>query len=72
MSLIESMARMAGRGIGRCILTASNLIRNREGMVVTKINTVLVVDIIIGMGQVHSIIHEFLLAITVWSRAISS
>ena len=55
---------------GRQRLTTSNLSRNREGMVVTRINTVLGVVIIIGMGQVHKIIHGFLLALTVGSRAI--
>ena len=83
MSLTESMVRTAGRGIGRGRLTTSNLSRNREGMVVTRINTALGVVIIIGMGQVAQdytrvptcfncgkIIHEFLLALTVGSRAI--
>ena len=37
---------------------------------VTRINTVLGVVIIIGMGEVHKIIHGFLLALTMGLRAI--
>ena len=70
MSLTESMVRTADRDIGRGRLTTSNLSRNREGMVVTRINTVLGVVVIIGMCQVHKIIYGFLLPLTVGSRAI--